>query len=169
MYWQNRRQSWPILLSTLTLVGVLGCGGSPTVVQDEVPAAPAAQPDSSSSSKTSVETKVAQPDEPIPELPEGEADDGGYTIAQVMQIAHETKLYRRLYQENVPEEVLSQFTTLYADLAKRDSPDGDQEDWEKRAVALSDAVALIAGGDPGGVSQLKRAINCNSCHSRHRG
>ncbi|MEM6688365.1 MAG: hypothetical protein AAF664_02990 [Planctomycetota bacterium] len=167
MAWQNRRLGWWFAVAVCLLVGMLGCGG-PSSENEEVSAAPASQPDSSDAIATA-KVPETKPEEPLAALPDGEAEDGGYTISQVMQIAHETKLYRRLYKDEVPPEVLAQFTTLYGDLVKRTPPDGDLDDWKKRATALNDAVALIAGGDASGVSQLKRAINCNSCHSRHRG
>ncbi|WP_160149461.1 hypothetical protein [Roseiconus lacunae] len=107
--------------------------------------------------------------EPAPNpLPEGDSEDGGYTISQVMQLAHESKLYRRLFNEPIDEEILQMLRLLYADLPKRQPPKGDIEQWRKRSRALVEAIDAIERGDPKGVSMLKRSVNCSSCHDRHR-
>ncbi|MCC9600672.1 hypothetical protein LOC67_08865 [Stieleria sp. JC731] len=106
--------------------------------------------------------------EPLEALPDGEAEDGGYTIAQVMQLAHDNKLYRELFSEPADPEVVQRLKTLYADLPKREPPKGDPEQWKERSQALVDAVDAIESGDEKGVAMLKRAVNCSSCHGRHR-
>ncbi|MEM9365026.1 MAG: hypothetical protein AAGD07_03445 [Planctomycetota bacterium] len=163
-------------LSRFVLRGMLfgllllaACGG-PSPSEDE-----AASVDTVKSEVPNDASSVG-PSEPVVEeplviqpLPEGEAEDGGYTIAQVMQLGHESKLYRELYREDPPVELVEQFQTLYGDLAKRTPPMGETADWQERATALKASVDAIAAGDPGGVGKLKRYINCSSCHGRHRG
>lgn len=118
------------------------------------------------------EVETVQPEaviekKPI-ELPEGEADDGGFTISQIMLAAHDSQLYRAALKETPDSDVLEALKQLYSDLPKRTPPKGAQEDWEPRATALVVAVNAIVAGEPDATSQFKRAVNCNSCHSRHR-
>ncbi|MEM1226037.1 MAG: hypothetical protein AAGJ40_10075 [Planctomycetota bacterium] len=139
-----------------------GCSKSPAnSTSDTASASPA----------TSEPEPVAKAPEPVlelPAIPAGESDDGALTISQVMLVAHDSKIYRRLMKEGPRDEDVQFMQTVYKDLPSRESPKGDNEDWVQRSQALVDAVDMIAMDDPSGISAFKRAVNCNSCHSRHR-
>lgn len=112
--------------------------------------------------------------EPLPE-PEGQTDgqDSIYTIAQVMTLAHDNKLYRELFSQPVDPIVGERLIRLYEDLPKQDPPLGDPAQWRERTNALIDAAKAIVqpakAPNPEAIAAFKRAVNCNSCHSRHRG
>ena len=142
---------------------LVGCGQ----VEPSVDMTPAA-PDDDAMTVADEVTPEPEPPRPIPPLPDGEADDGGYTISQVMQLAHESKLYRRLFGKTPDPDAMKQLKMLYGDLPKREPPKGELEDWKKRADALGEAVAAMERGEADAEAMLKRAVNCNSCHSRHR-
>ena len=104
--------------------------------------------------------------EPLPSF-EG-AVEGTFSISQVMQLAHKNKLYRELFNEGFDPSVGERLAMLYASLPKQSSPKGDAEDWTKRSNALADAAAKVVAGEDGAAAAFKRAVNCNSCHSRHK-
>ncbi|OYP38223.1 hypothetical protein CGZ80_03110 [Rhodopirellula sp. MGV] len=160
-----------LMLAGLGTTSLVGCG-----TPDATDAAATAESQSESAPNTTDldataqnESKTPEPaQEPLPELPAGEAEDGGYTIAQVMQLAHDNKLYRRLFDQPADPEVIERMKLLYAELPKRQPPKGDPEQWQERSTALVEAVVAIEAGNEQGIAMLKRAANCSSCHGRHR-
>lgn len=155
------RVTSPCLVILVGLLSPVGCSGptSEETTPEPVAEKPALAEEAPIPPKVVIE---------LPELPEGEAEDGGFTISQVMLAAHDSKLYREILGDSPDPETVGVMQELYADLPKRTPPKGEIEDWEERATALVSAVDAIAAGDPKGANQLKRAVNCSSCHSRHR-
>ena len=148
----------------LVSVALLGTGcSSPT------------KPNSAETQEVAAETTPPEPSvaaskpielEPLPEM---EGDVGGtFSIAQVMQLAHKNKLYRELFQDDFAPAVGERLLLLYTSLPKQGSPKGDAEDWVKRSTSLANAARKVIEGGQGGVAEFKRAVNCNSCHSRHK-
>ena len=157
---------WSMVLAG---VAVPGCGrGSssspPVPVVDETPITPTA-------------ARLADAPE-IPAAPPGGADDGGYTIVQTMNELHDSRLYRGLLSPDPPPALIALAQTLYADLPRRTPPRGDPDDWNTRATALVTAVDDLAAARlaaarpdaarPDAAAAYRRAVNCNSCHTRHR-
>ncbi|MEM9586148.1 MAG: hypothetical protein AAGA03_02610 [Planctomycetota bacterium] len=144
----------------LGMACVFGCGSKPA-------------PESSNLSPSEADPVAAQQEtEPEPveleSLPEPEGDSGGFSIGQVMRLAHDNKLYRNLLKPNPDKAVIERIHLLYKGLPQQTPPKGESESWQIKTTALIAAVDSIASGEADGDKALKRAVNCNSCHSRHR-
>lgn len=151
------------------LVGLVGCGGPETPTTSVSDAS--AETESTTGSESTAPEPVAPKPEPIElsELPEPEGEDGTFTIAQVMQEAHDNKLYRSLFKTPVDSAVAERLTLLYASLPLQTPPEGEDESWQQRSTALVTAAQMVIDGDPKGAAAIRKAVNCNSCHSRHKG
>ncbi|MEM6363277.1 MAG: hypothetical protein AAF745_02540 [Planctomycetota bacterium] len=164
-----------VVLSPLVFAAVAGCNPAETAAPPDRGTGPGAslaaadRLDSGLATQSDSATVAKSKPLEIPEMPVGEAEDGGLSIAQVMQVAHETRFYRNLLKTPVNPEAVTFMQAIYADLPKRESPSGDQADWVERATKLVAAVDAFAAGDDNANSLYKRAVNCNSCHGRHRG
>lgn len=101
-------------------------------------------------------------------LPEPEGEDGRFSIAQIMNLGHDNKLYRELLTHPVNPDVAERMLTLYRDLPSQVPPQGDLDDWKERANNLLRAAESAVAGDSGSDAALKRAVNCSSCHNRFR-
>ncbi|MEM6473806.1 MAG: hypothetical protein AAF802_29885 [Planctomycetota bacterium] len=115
-----------------------------------------------------VESEESDVRQEVPVMPEGEAEDGGLTISQIMVYAHDSKLFRRMYEDQPDPAVIEALLTVYQDLAKREPPLGDVEAWNEKTSRLIRSVHALSDGEDDALAQFKRAVNCNSCHSRHR-
>ena len=153
--------------AALTTLLLVGCSKSPEQSPSEVSDVAVEREGSPTEAPITAASPETEPIELEP-LPEPEGVEGGFSIAQVMQMAHENKLYRELYSVPADPAVVERLLTLYEKLPSQTPPKGDAEDWKERATSLVDAVKTIAGGDEAGVSAYKKSINCNSCHNRHR-
>lgn len=162
-----------LLLCCLTLViSCSGCSENPNDPTGEpVSNAPPASDQIASVDKSNgaAEPKPVEL-EPLP-APEGE--EGKFSIPQVMQLAHENKLYRKLYKVPLNAEVAQRLTVLYEGLPEQTPPVGSPESWQKRSTALRDAVMAIINDidakelDKKKLRALQKAINCNTCHNQH--
>ena len=161
-------------VGALALVMTCGCQKP-----DNAPSSESADPTATASVNTEkidideqAAEKTSQTPSPSPvelePLPEPEGEDGQFSISQVMELAHENKLYKQLMKDSFPPEVGQRLITLYTALPTQSSPEGDNEDWQTRSVALRDSAQMIVDGNPDGVAALRRAVNCSSCHSRHK-
>ena len=159
-------------VGALALVMTCGCQKP-----DNAPSSESADPTATASANTEkldfdeqAAEKTSQTPSPVElePLPEPEGEDGQFSISQVMELAHENKLYKQLMKDSFPPEVGQRLITLYTALPTQSSPEGDDEDWQTRSVALRDSAQMIVDGNPDGVAALRRAVNCSSCHSRHK-
>lgn len=168
------RASLPSLIFVLAFGLLLsGCGGNESSDgTNDADTSAQEESEMAESASTEAETDVAKVimDEPIvlDELPEPEGEDGHFSISQIMQLANETKLYKELLKDELDSAVAERLLVLYSDLPTQSSPRGSDEDWNDRSPKLADAVKLIIAGDSAGKVELKKAVNCNSCHSRHK-
>ena len=118
--------------------------------------------------------EVVADEKPVPApvelepLPDPEGEEGLYSISQVMEYAHKNKLYRELFSPPVDEAVAERLITLYQSLPKQSSPKGDPDDWTTRAEALASSAEGVINGDADAGKAFRKAVNCNSCHSRHK-
>lgn len=101
-------------------------------------------------------------------LPEPAGSNGQFSIKQVMQLAHKNKLYRQATSESPAPGALERLLVLYQALPTQASAIGDPEDWKKRSTALVDATQMVIDGAAEAPDAFRRAVNCNSCHSRHK-
>ncbi|MEO1525841.1 MAG: hypothetical protein AAFX06_10415 [Planctomycetota bacterium] len=128
--------------------------------------------ESTDSLKPSEEADSNEPTPPAPielaELPDPEGEDGKYSIAQVMELAHSSRLYRQLFRVPVDPEVAERLTILYSGLPSQSPPNGEADSWNERSQALLDSATKIIQGDADSIPAFKKAVNCNSCHNRHR-
>ena len=153
----------------LILLLIAGCSKpKPSEDSSANPANPVRENESTNSA--SPETSQPAPKEiqlePLP-TPNGEVGET-FSIAQVMQAAHGNKLYKELFKESFDPKVAERVVMLYESLPQQTSPKGDAEDWTKRSTALLTAAKQVATGEEDGVKAFKKAVNCNSCHSRHK-
>lgn len=138
------------------------------------PAPKTAEPASQSATQApNRETESAsEPSPPAPielaELPEPDGEDGQYSIAQVMQLAHKSRLYRELFRVPVDPAVGERLKLLYSGLSSQSPPEGDADSWQERSAALIESAEKIIAGDADSIPAFKKAVNCNSCHNRHR-
>lgn len=58
---------------------------------------------------------VATPFELEP-LPDGDGEDGGFSISQVMQLAHDNRLFRQILKDEVDPKCAERLVTLYDSL-----------------------------------------------------
>lgn len=148
-----------------------GCNSEPNeLLEPNVPdQATTGKP--ASSQTDSVVGDVAPSREPLDleTLPDGEGEvEGTFSVSQIMELAHENKLYRELFVDDFDPAAGERLVLLYSSLPQQSSPKSDAEDWTKRATALLDAAKSVVAGEQGSVAAYKRAVNCNSCHSRHK-
>lgn len=102
-------------------------------------------------------------------LPEGEGEaEGTFSISQVMELAHQNKLYRDFFDGEFEAQVGERLVMLYESLPSQSSPKGDDDDWKERSTNLLNAAKDVLAGKDDSVAAFKRAVNCNSCHSRHK-
>lgn len=151
----------PTLL--ILVSALLGCSSS----DPPPPAEESLATDTASEAPVEKAKPKADPIELEP-LPDPEGTDGAFTISQVMQLAHENRLYRQLFKQPVQPEVAERLTLLYSSLPLNDPPKGEEEGWQKRSNALVSAAKKVIDGDEDGPGAFKKAVNCNSCHGRHR-
>ncbi len=170
---QNGVNTFALLLCLLTLLmSSPGCsekpsdtGGDPVTNDASV----------SEPSATAEQSNVTAEPEPVTlePLPDPEGEEGGFSIPQVMQLAHENKLYRKLYKVPLDSEVAKRLTVLYEGLPAQSPPVGSPESWQKRSTALRDAaMAIINDSDANELDKtklraLQKAVNCNNCHNQH--
>lgn len=153
------------LLAIALAVGLLpGCAGNESTSEDE----PAG--DTSIASQPAPAPAKSEPpaEAPLEPLPEPEGDDDQYTISQVMKLAHETRLYRKLFSTPVDPKIGERLTVLYESLPSQEPPMGSVEDWQAKTTALVESAKAVIGGDEASIGAFKKAVNCSSCHGRHR-
>lgn len=154
-----------VLLCLLAIViSVSGCSAKPS---DSAEQPVSSSPETSQSSDSEPKPVILEP------LPEPEGEGGKFSISQVMQLAHENKLYRKLYKVPLDPKVGQRITVLYEGLSEQTPPVGEPESWQQRSSALRDAaLAIINDSDAKEVDKKKlrafqKAINCNNCHNQH--
>ena len=113
-------------------------------------------------------TPKAMPPLELEELPDPDGSAGTYSISQVMQLAHENRLFRRLMTDSPDMAAAERLLVLYEALPKQQPPKGEPESWEKRSTALITATKAVIDGSPDGTTAFKKAVNCQGCHSNHR-
>ncbi len=90
------------------------------------------------------------------------------SIGDVMQRVHESKAYREWLKPPVDPDLGRLVVRMYRHLASQVPPKGDPLDFQTRAGELADAAeAVLQQGDEA-LPRFRRAVNCNSCHARHR-
>ncbi|MEL6106067.1 MAG: hypothetical protein AAFU85_08525 [Planctomycetota bacterium] len=145
-------------------LAIAGCTKTPS------PSAPQAAGDTSASPSDEPTAAVTSPPPAIElaDLPEPDGEDGKYSVAQVMQLAHKSRLYRELFRVPVDPNVAERLTLLYSGLPSQSPPEGDDDSWIERSTALVESAEKIIAGDAESIPAFKKAVNCNSCHNRHR-
>ena len=153
---------------SFAFVLVLGLAGCQQAADD--PSPPAGETNVGAATPSSAEPTPPTVEEPfvLEELPDAEGPDDAFSIKQVMQLAHENRLYRELLKEKVDPAVAERLGRLYESLSKQSPPKGDEESWRERTTALLESTRKVVAGDADGPGEFRRAVNCNSCHSRHR-
>ncbi|QDV62900.1 hypothetical protein [Crateriforma conspicua] len=90
------------------------------------------------------------------------------SVGDVMQAVHESKAYREWLKPPIDPDLGQLVVRMYRHLASQVPPKGDPLDFQTRAGELADAAdAVLQQGDEA-VPRFRRAVNCNSCHARHR-
>ena len=100
-----------------------------------------------------------------------DANDAGdkgkpkYTIAEVMEKAHKSGLWKKVQMGTAEKGDREQLAELYKSLVESKPPKGDQEVWKKTTTEMHKiAVDSIADADAG----KKLKVNCAACHKQFK-
>ena len=96
---------------------------------------------------------------------EGAKDKAPLPIKVIMKKAHTGKpsLLAKVTGGTADAAEKKELIALYTDLAANKCPKGDEKDWKERTQAI-----LKAAKDDD-AKALKKATNCQACHSEHKG
>jgi hypothetical protein len=97
-------------------------------------------------------------------------DDPKYTISDVMQQGHKGGLLNKVVSGKASADDAKELLSMYQSMAKQKPPAGDIDSWKKKTEALVAATQQYVDGDKGkGSAALKKASNCQACHTAHKG
>lgn len=95
-------------------------------------------------------------------------DKPAHTIKQAMKEHKKGGLKDKVIEGTASDADKKQLVELYVALGQNKPPKGSDESWKKLTDALINASRDVASGKENGVSDLKKAVNCGSCHSVHK-
>src|SRR5438105_1884119 len=89
-----------------------------------------------------------------------------YTISEVMKVVHNPKkgILGRVLKDTASKADKDKMVEMYESLAQSKPPGGDVTNWKKRTADLVSAAKQIQSGDAQGITALKTAVNCKTCH-----
>ena len=95
------------------------------------------------------------------------ADDDSpkLSIKEVMKQAHgQISLANKVIAGKGTKEDKEKLVELYTALAANKPTQGDQELWKEKTTAMVDAAKAVEEGKEGATKDLKKAVDCASCH-----
>jgi hypothetical protein len=97
-------------------------------------------------------------------------DKPKFTIKEVMEKAHKSKLCGKVADGKASKEEKDGLVEMYIALSQNKPPKGDAKSWETKTKALVEAAKECVKDDKVGGPKLKAAIDgCMSCHKVHKG
>lgn len=91
-----------------------------------------------------------------------------YTIAEVMEGAHKSKLLQKVLKDEASQEETIELLDHYVSLTESEPPKGSPEDWQGKADAIVVAAAKVLVKRSQGKELLQKATNCKACHQEHK-
>jgi len=91
-----------------------------------------------------------------------------YTIKQVMEKAHKSKLINKLAEGKGTKEEAKELLEMYQALGANKPPRGEAEGWKKKTMELAAAAQDVVDGKEGAGARLTKAANCAQCHKEHK-
>jgi hypothetical protein len=92
-------------------------------------------------------------------------------IKEIMKKGHKgtPPLCGKVASGKASKEEKQELLELYVTMSKLKPPKGDEESWKTKTTALVAAAKQCVGDDKDGPANLKKAVNCKSCHEVHKG
>jgi hypothetical protein len=104
-----------------------------------------------------------------------DSEDPKYSIKQVMKMAHgrpdrsTPTLSDKVITGKASKDEQAKLLELYTALAANKAPKGDADAWKEKASAITTAIKDVMDGKDDADVNLRKAMNCRSCHTSHRG
>jgi hypothetical protein len=92
-----------------------------------------------------------------------------YTIAEVMEKAHKSGLWKKVYQGKADQEEKDALLALYTALAQNTPPKGEEKEWKKVTGDMVKAAKAAASGDEKIAKTLEKLVSCGMCHKKFKG
>jgi hypothetical protein len=90
------------------------------------------------------------------------------SIKEVMKVAHKDGLLKKVQGGDATDEEKKQLLDLYIDMLEGEPKKGDKAEWNQVAGATVVSAAKVVLGREGGLEELKKATDCQACHSKFK-
>src|SRR5262249_31168024 len=99
----------------------------------------------------------------------GQDDKPKFTIKEVMEKAHKSKLCGKVADGKGTKEEKDSLVEMYIALSQNKPPKGDAKEWETKTKALVEIAKECVKDDKAGGPKLKKALDCMGCHKAFKG
>jgi hypothetical protein len=102
-------------------------------------------------------------------------DKPKYTIKQAMKIAHgkadkkTPSLSDKVLAGEASSDEKAKLLELYNAVAANKAPKGDADAWKEKTTGIVDAIKGVVDSKENAEVDLRKALNCKSCHMTFRG
>jgi hypothetical protein len=92
-----------------------------------------------------------------------------YDISEVMEKAHESKLFEKVGKGEASAAEKKQLVEYYTALTQNKPPKGDPKAWKTKTEKMLDLAKKAEKGDKDAAAGLLKEVNCKACHGAFKG